>query len=160
MTLDARLLTDLDPDPEAEWQVWYQDTFDRDCPRQVEAEGRGLAAGLAELWARHLRETVGADGQAGFSLFNLWWQQEARSVEVVGSPDGLARLRAWVCDDEGDRALLWRLAAAHARLLAAGESSEAIVAAAERCASREEFGGELRSLVETPRGDAMSRQGQ
>ena len=73
---------------EAEWEVWYQDTFDRECPRQVEVAGRGLVEGLIQLWARHLFETVQADGQRGFSRFNLWWKQERRSVVVVGEWEG------------------------------------------------------------------------
>ena len=51
-----------DPAPEAEWQVWYQDTFDRECPPSVDVRGRGLVSGLTELWARHLFETVRPGG--------------------------------------------------------------------------------------------------
>ena len=57
-----------DPAPRAAWELWYQDLFDRECPRQVEVRGQGLVQGLAELWARHLFETVQVDGQKGLSL--------------------------------------------------------------------------------------------
>ena len=51
----------VNPEPYAVWQVWYQDNFDRETPRRVEVEGEGLVLGLAELWSRHLFETVQAD---------------------------------------------------------------------------------------------------
>ena len=53
------------------WQVWYQDTFDRETPRWVEAAGEGLENGLCELWRRHISETILADGGKGFTRFNL-----------------------------------------------------------------------------------------
>jgi len=71
-----------DPDPEAEWQVWYRDTFDRECPPSVDVSGFGLAKGLTELWARHLFEAVGVDGKGGFSRFHLWWKQEGKTIDV------------------------------------------------------------------------------
>lgn len=141
---------------EAEWEVWYQDTFDRECPRQVEVVGRGLAAGLTELWARHLFETVGVDGQKGFSRFNLWWKQERKSVEVVGEWAGMVRLRKWIFGDQrrlykgyveaGDKELLMKVAALHGWLILAGQTSEGILAAAEDSVSREDFEKQLLSL--------------
>lgn len=126
----------VDPDPGAEWEVWYQDIFDRECPRQIEVAGRGLAAGLTELWARHLSETVQANGQKGFSRFNLWWKQEKKSVEVAGAWVGMVRLREW---GSGDKELLMRIAALHGCLILAGQTSEGILAAAEASERREEF---------------------
>jgi hypothetical protein len=142
---------------EAEWEVWYQDTFDRECPRQVEVAGRGLVEGLIQLWARHLFETVQADGQRGFSRFNLWWKQERRSVVVVGEWEGQARLRRWVYGDErwtregyideGDRDLLGQVASSHARRLLVGESSDAILEVAKASATRDDFVEHLLNLV-------------
>src|SRR5687768_15009963 len=55
--------------PDEEWVIWYVDTFDRDFPPRSEVSGRGLVEGLAQLWARHLFESVRPDGQSGFSSF-------------------------------------------------------------------------------------------
>jgi hypothetical protein len=146
----------VDSDPDAEWEVWYQDTFDRECPRQVEVSGRGLAAGLAELWARHLFETVRADGGKGFSRFNLWWKQERKSVEVVGEWGGMVRLRAWIFGgkrrlskgyvEEAEKRLLMRLATVHSYLILAGQTSERILGAAQDAVNREDFERQLLSL--------------
>ena len=143
----------VDPVPDAEWQVWYQDMFDRECPRQVEITGQGLTAGLAELWARHLFETVGADGGRGFSHFNLWWKQARKSAEIVGAWAGMVRLRGWVFGrrqqaskgylGDGDKDLLMRVAEVHGGLILAGQTSERILAAAEDCMSREDFESHL-----------------
>jgi hypothetical protein len=142
-----------DPAPEAAWQVWYQDTFDRECPRSVEISGQGLVRGLAELWTRHLRETVLAGGQRGFSRFNLWWKQEGRSIAITGEWEGQIRLRGWVSGKEratrgghkqaGDETLLMKVALAHARLVMVGQSSEPILAAVKAAASRRDFEAQL-----------------
>ena len=155
----------VDSDSEAEWEVWYQDTFDRECPRQVEVVGQGLAEGLTELWARHLFETVRVDGGKGFSRFNLWWKQERKSMEVVGEWGGMVRLREWVFGDkqrayrgyveEGDKGLLIRVAATHSCLIIAGQTSEGILAAAKASVSREDFEKQLSSLEE----DALRKVG-
>ena len=143
--------------PQAEWEIWYQDTFDVDCPRQVELAGRGLVKGLVELWARHLFETVQPNGQLGFSRFNLWLKQEARSVTVGGVKTGAARLRQWIFGDTrsirqgyvqaGDAKLLEAIAAAHGKLILANQSSQAILAIASTSASREEFEAHLSQLT-------------
>jgi hypothetical protein len=132
--------------PEAEWEIWYQDTFDVDCPRQVELAGRGLDKGLVELWARHLFETVQPNGQLGFSRFNLWWKQRACSVTVVGTGAGAARLRQWIFGDRrsthqgyvqtGDEKLLEAIAAVHSRLVLADRTGEAILAIAATSTTR------------------------
>ncbi len=143
-------------DSEAEWEIWYQDTFDRECPRQVEIVGQGLLEGLIELWARHLFETVQANGRKGFSRFNLWWKQERKSIEVVGEWEGLVRLRGWVYEgkrrtsrgyvEEGDKELLNKVAAAHKNHILSGETSEEILAAAKASGNRENFEEQLLSL--------------
>jgi hypothetical protein len=147
----------VDAEPEAKWQVWYEDLFDRECPRQVQAAGRGLAAGLVELWSHHLRETVQADGWRGFSRFNLWWVQAGQSVNVVGDWEGLVRLRGWIFgsplrekkDHFGavDPDLLMTVAAIHSSLIAAGKTSAEIVSAALTADSREDFENLLGRLL-------------
>jgi hypothetical protein len=134
---------------QASWKVWYQDVFDRECPRSVEIAGQDLVKGLTELWARHLFETVQASGQKGFSRFNLWWEQRGQSIEIVGDWDGQIRLRKWIFGDKrtarkgyvyaGDEKLLNKVAEVHVKLLLAGQSSEAILTAARAAASRKDF---------------------
>jgi hypothetical protein len=143
-----------DPTPEAEWQLWYRDLFDRECPPAVELRGRGLVVGLTELWARHLFETVRPNGSLGFSRFNLW--TKPRSIAIDGDRAGAARLRSWVFGDktesrrgyiaEGNAALLGQIAAAHARLIAAGDSAEPILAVAASAADRADFEVRLAGL--------------
>ena len=36
----------VDAEPDAEWKVWYEDLFDRECPRQVQASGTVWLSGL------------------------------------------------------------------------------------------------------------------
>jgi hypothetical protein len=119
-----------------------------------------LANGLTELWARHLFETVQADGQEGFSRFNLWWEQKKQSVQIVGEREGATRLREWVFGDkqqahagyvqEGDRDLLITLAVAHSNLALDGRTSEAILAEAKAASSQKEFEAGLMNLIQTP----------
>jgi hypothetical protein len=145
----ARAEQNRNAEPHPEWEIWYQDTFDRECPRQVQVDGRGLVEGLVALWARHLCETVQANGQQGFSRFNLWWKQEHKSIAVVGEWDGLVRLRGWVYGGQwsagkgsvetGDRELLTKVARAHKNLILRGATSEEILAAARESGSRDDF---------------------
>jgi len=147
----------VDAEPEAEWQVWYEDTFDRECPRQVQATGTGLAAGLVELWRYHLRETVQADGRKGFSRFNLWWVQAGKSVNVIGDWEGMVRLRGWIFGTQRrartDRVraagsdLLMSVAATHSSLVAAAKTSAEIISAAKAAESREDFEIRLTRLL-------------
>ena len=140
MRSDGKVPDLLDPAREASWQVWYQDMFDRECPRQVEVSGQGLTPGLMELWARHLFETVGADGKEGFNRFDLWWEQEKKSVNIVGSWKGMVRLREWIFGGkrqarkgyvgDGDVDLLTLIARMYAYLIAVGQSSEKILTTA------------------------------
>jgi hypothetical protein len=144
-------------DSEAQWQLWYEDTFDRGCPRQIERSGRGLVEGLVELWARHLHETVRANGGQGFSRFNLWWKQAGKSIEVTGDWQGLVLVREWVFGGTerrgagylgGDRALLRKVAIAHRDLVLGGDTSERIAAAARAWGNRSDFEEFLVSLQE------------
>jgi heme-degrading monooxygenase HmoA len=145
------------PDPGAEWEVWYQDTFDSECPRHVEATGHGLVEGLAELWSRHLLGTVRPNGQPGFSRFNLWWKRENRSIEIVGEWEGLVRLRKWVYggkqrtgEKSGEQAnieLLKKIAKVHQHLILRGDTSIEIVAAARDCENRQDFEQRLPGLL-------------
>jgi hypothetical protein len=138
----------VEVDPEATWEVWYEDTFDRDCPRQIEVAGQGLTAGLSELWSRHLYETVQVDGQQGFSRFNLWWIQQRKSVAVVGPWAGMVQIRSWIFGNKrqihkayarGGQELLTTIAGTHGYLLLAGQSSERILVTAVEAMNREDF---------------------
>jgi hypothetical protein len=139
----------------AEWQVWYEDTFDRESPRSVDTSGRGLVRGLMELWARHLCETVTAEGSRGFARFNLWW--EGGSIEIDGNWEGAVRLRDWVFGkrpirkgyvEEADADLLSRIAAAHAGLVLVRRSQACapILEAAAAAADRRDFEKRLAHL--------------
>lgn len=137
----------FDPAPDAEWDLWYQDNFDYECPRQIEASGVGLLKGLTELWARYLRETVQANGQKGFSQFNLWWKQESRSIEIVGDWRGAVRLRTWIVGKHGgNQDLLMQVALTHCHLILAGQTSEPILEEAGTVVNRQEFERQLLSV--------------
>jgi hypothetical protein len=137
------------PAPDATWELWYQDTFDRDCPRQVEAAGVGLVAGLLTLWRHHLFETVRADGKRGFSRFNLWLRQARQSIRITGAWAGQTRLRTWAREDD---ALLGEVAVVHSHLLLAGETSAPILAAARDVTSQAEFEARLVKIgADTPK---------
>jgi hypothetical protein len=144
-----------DPAPEAEWEVWYQDTFDRECPPSVDVSGRGLTRGLMELWARHLFETVRPGGSRGFSRFHLWWK--GTHVDIHGDWEGATRLREWVFGakkhsrkgyvEEGNTRLLEMIAVAHANLILANQPSEQILAAAAAAKDRQDFEARLRERI-------------
>ena len=118
----------------AEWEIWYQDTFDLACPRQLELAGRGLINGLVKLWARHLYETIQPDGSDGFSRFNLWWKQGACSIAITGDNTGQLKLRSWVFGEgrsgdqsymeAADQDLLAIIAEAHSRLILINQKSD------------------------------------
>jgi hypothetical protein len=138
------------------WELWYRDTFDRECPPRIELRGRGLASGLVELWARHLFETVRPEARLGFSRFHLRCQPGG-TVRIEGDLCGAARLRAWVFGPKqhtrrgyvakADAALLRSLAAAHARLLRAGRDARAILDAAAKAGGRRDFETALAALL-------------
>ena len=133
-----------DPAPEAEWEVWYRDTFDRECPPSIDVNGRGLGKGLIELWARYLFETVRPGGKKGFSRFHLRW--EGGWADIDGSWKGATRLRKWVFGEkayskkgyvkEGDVGLLEKLAVAHANLILNNRSCTKILEAAAASTDR------------------------
>jgi hypothetical protein len=145
----------FDPAPQAEWEVWYRDTFDRECPPSIDARGRGLVRGLTELWARHLFETVRPGGGRGFSRFHLLWKP-ARAVAIDGDWRGATRLRSWIFGEkehtrrgyvaEGDARLLSQVAGAHATLLLAERSGAEILAAATAARDRGDFERWLTSI--------------
>jgi hypothetical protein len=138
-----------------EWEVWYWDTFDRECPPSVDVGGRGLIKGLMELWARHLFETVRPGGGKGFSRFYLRCKAWP-TVEIEGDWAGATRLREWVFGAQehakrgyvaaGDRRLLARVAAAHAWLLITDRSGAEILAAAVEAQDRKGFEKHLAGL--------------
>jgi hypothetical protein len=137
------------------WELVYQDTFDRECPLQVELRGQGLAAGLVELWARYLFETVRPEASLGFSRFCLRCEPGG-TVRIEGDVRGAARLRFWVFGDkqhtrrgyvaEAEHTLLRALAATHARLLLAGRDAGPILAVAVEADGRRAFDAKLAAL--------------
>jgi len=147
-----------DPAPDARWEIWHQDTFDRAAPRTREASGRGLQAGLVELWSRHLREGIDEEGRPTFARFNLWWPQTASSVAITGYRSGAARLRRWLrpgraatgAPDEPrlSRARLLQIAHAHGRLLLAGQNSAPLLELARDAAHWADFARRLSRLSE------------
>ena len=144
-----------DPAPEAEWEVWYRDTFDRECPPSVDVHGRGLGKGLIELWARYLFETVRPGGKKGFSRFHLRW--DGGWADIDGSWKGATRLRKWVFGAkaysrkgyvaEGDIGLLEKIAVTHANLILDNRSSKQILEAAAGSASRQDLEVRLSGLL-------------
>ena len=122
---------------EVHWQVWYQDTFDRECPRQIEVTGQGLQAGLIELWDRHLSETVQANGSHGFARFNLWLKDAQRSIMIDGDWDGLVRLRGW--KQAVGRSFLKEVSRVHTALIQKGTNCDQICSVARDARSRLDF---------------------
>lgn len=130
------------------WKVWYIDTFDRECPPQCEAEGRGLTAGLVELWTHYLDETVGADGEETFSKFYL--ESALTTFSIATDPrEGAFRVRQWVfATSHADTALLQEIATAHAGLYEAGSKDAGpILEAAAASEERRDFERRLESLA-------------
>jgi hypothetical protein len=62
------------PAPDASWQLWHRDVFDRECPANIDAEGEDLLAGLQALWTSYLRSGVQPGGSETFSRFHLIWR--------------------------------------------------------------------------------------
>ena len=145
-----------DPAPEAEWEVWYRDIFDRECPPSVDVGGRGLVRGLMELWARYLFETVRPGGSEGFSRFHL--RCERTHVGIEGDWEGATRLREWVFGTkehgrkgyvaEGDARLLEIIAATHANLVMTNQRSDQILAVAAASVDRQDFEARLLGLAQ------------
>ncbi len=145
----------IDPLPDAAWQVWYRDTFDREMPPSIDISGRGLVKGLMELWARYLFETVRQDGGKGFSRFHLMWA--GRQVVIDGDWQGAIRLREWVFGKkehisrgyvaEADASLLRRIAVNHAYFIQANQPAEPILAMAAGAPDRQRFEEDLKLLM-------------
>lgn len=141
--------------PNEEWAVWYVDTFDRDDPPRIDVSGRGLVEGLAQLWARHLFETVRPDGQRGSSSFHLKWRQGR--VDIDGDREGARRLRGWLFGKkessykgyaaEADPALLKKVALAHAHLIERRQKAEQILAIAREAKDGTDFANRLDDLI-------------
>ncbi|MFT7643422.1 MAG: hypothetical protein ACI9G1_005187 [Pirellulaceae bacterium] len=152
---------------EVEWEVWYRDTFDRECPPKVDVSGVGMVKGLKELWARHLFETVTVDGILGFSRFHLRCDgqpsdgqpNEVRCVMIDGDLVGASKLRGWMFGDKeisskgyvgaADSELLTRVAEMHADLVLADRSSSELLQLASRCSNGQEFAKLLDDLVDS-----------
>jgi len=138
-----------------EWEVWYRDTFDRECPPSVDVSGRDLVKGLMELWARHLFETVRPGGGKGFSRFHIRW--EGSWAEIDGDWEGATRLREWVFGakkysqrgyvEGADAPLLEEIALTHAILISGNQTCEQILAAAAAAQDRQDFEMRLSRLT-------------
>jgi hypothetical protein len=145
-----------DPAPEAKWTLWYQDLFDRECPRQVEMQGWGILQGLVELWTRHLFESVSVDGEKGFSRFNLWWENEKKSITINGDWQGMQRLRKWVFGNkrtlrkgylqDSDTELIQKIARIHGCLILDGQNSKPILTLVTNSENRDDFESHLFDL--------------
>jgi hypothetical protein len=152
-----------DPAPEQEWEVWYRDMFDRECPPSLEVRGRGLVNGLKELWARYLLETVRPEGRIGFSRFYLR-RKDSAAIQIEGDLNGALRLCRWIADtgvegaprliESGSTRLLTRIVVAHAQLLQAGRSSAEILAAAAATNDQQALEDQLLTLAKEDCGDA------
>lgn len=137
------------------WEIWYSDTFDREAPPTVDVRGRGLIKGLAELWARHLFETVQFNGQHGFSSFHLAWR--GGYITIDGDWQGAMRLRSWLFGQkdrtdrgyvqEADAYLLDRIAYAHTCLIDNKQITQQILALVNATSSAEDFIRHLDGLI-------------
>lgn len=145
---------------EEEWEIWHQDNFDPDTPRQVISTGEGLINGLTKLWIWHLYETVQKDGFISFSKYNLWFKQPKRSIQVIGDIAGQKKLRKWLFGDEisgissskdaVDQHLLDIILKVHLLLLKEGKTSEIIIERASKSDNRYQFEKLLKKLLKSP----------
>jgi hypothetical protein len=137
------------PHQDTPWQLWNQDQFDSDCPRQLEGAGHGLVAGLKILWLHHLREAILPDGSVGFARFNLWLPQEKRSITIQSAGPGIKRLRHWVlqpdpvfdpsASGQPNQRLLSSIAQAHCLLIAKGLDEDILCQIAAQSKNMEAF---------------------
>ena len=133
---------------DVDWEIWYDDLFDRECPTTVVESGSGLAQGLAKLWLRYLKETLGAGGIKGFARFGLRCQ--GKSIEMTETNlKRAANLRDWVVGKssggkEVDYDLLEKIAAAHVKFSDEGQQgSERILDAAGEASDLRDFATRL-----------------
>jgi hypothetical protein len=136
------------PEPGADvaWKMWYTDTFDREMPPQVETAGRGLIAGLGELWARFLFETVQPEGPLGFSRFHI--QSDVGNIEIDGDQKGEIRRPVRGYRKEVDEELLRLVASVHAAHCADDPTGAQILSAAAAASDRRDFESRLEQLLD------------
>jgi len=137
------------PLQDSRWQLWYQDLFDPETPRQLESQGQGLEKGLIALWLHHLRDSVMRNGQPGFALFNLWFMEEKRSIRIQSCGTGMAKLKQWVLQPDPvfdpsasgkpNQQLLEKIVQAHCQLIAQGLEEEEICQMAAQSQTQEAF---------------------
>ena len=151
--------TDLwpDPAPDVSWEVWSEDTFDREARPIRDRAGKGLHSGLKSLWVRFLLETVRPDGAKGFTRFYLR-RQAGNSIRIQGQWEGAIRLRKWIFGKRTmasrrrlepiDRQLFEAIVHTHGQMVLLGGTSEPILAAAAAATDRSEFGEKLERLAE------------
>jgi hypothetical protein len=146
---------------EAEWQVWYHDSFDHDASPLLNREGVGFLKGLIVLWSYYLSERVDNNGQFGFSDFSLRCNDQCVFIHGDGSSLGVSgtvckqhlKLRLWIFGDAeyvhepADNDLLTAVAESHQKLLSVGRSSAALFALASKCKDSHEFRQSLSALT-------------
>jgi hypothetical protein len=146
---------------DAEWQVWYHDSFDHDASPTLNREGVGFLNGLIVLWSYYLSERVGVDGQFGFSDFSLRCNDQFVFIREDDSTLSSSltickqalKLRLWIFGDAeyvhepADKDLLKAVAESHQKLLSVGRSSAALFALASKCKDSHAFRESLSSLI-------------
>ena len=145
-----------DPAPDIEWEVWSEDTFNREARPTMDTRGQDLLDGLTALWIRFLLETVRPEGNQGFTRFYLR-RPPATAINIKGSSEGAKRLRYWVFGMEkreirdylksADRWLLEIIIHIHAQLLAQEHSSEPILNIAAEAADQQGFETRMAELA-------------
>lgn len=149
--------SDFNDYKEAMWELWYQDTFDQDTPRQKELAGTGLKQGLCNLWTHHLYETINSGGFIGFSHFNLWLNQQKVSIEITGNLNGQLKLRQWVFEGRSakhlsilqiaDEEILNLIAELHIHLGLNDQTSDRIIEMASSASGRDDFIREIKPSI-------------
>ena len=108
------------PDASTRWTLWHRDTFDRDTPESVEAQGANILNGLYQLWKQTLREGVTDSGDASFGAFRLAWGETVKTTAAVWvkpfENTELTKLKRWA-EAIGEDALLRQIAKLHLTLL-------------------------------------------
>jgi hypothetical protein len=116
------------PGPASGWQLWYDDTFDREAAPALQDSGTNIVDGLYELWFHTLQEGILENGSASFSRFHLTWGNTS-SIRVDVFVDSfhnpsLLKLRRWAHlapdhknSEEHGKAILLRVAQLHYELL-------------------------------------------